>query len=124
MSTRPANILIVEDEPELRGVLARVLRSQGYTVDAVATGREGLETIASRGASLVLLDIGLPDIDGYRVARELQSRCGTGVPVLAAVTGWGQPSDLKRSTEAGFARHFTKPVDPYELEAFIEGLQG
>jgi CheY-like chemotaxis protein len=101
-----------------------MLELQGHEVRVAASGRQALEEAAAQRFEVVLLDIGLPDIDGYRVARELQARCGSGVPVLAAVTGWGQPSDLQRSSEAGFTRHFTKPVDPYELEAFIEGLPG
>jgi len=121
---RRRRVLVVDDSPDGLESLRVMLELQGHEVGVAATGRQALEEAAAQRFELVLLDIGLPDIDGYRVARELQSRCGTGVPVLAAVTGWGQPSDLKRSTEAGFARHFTKPVDPYELEAFIEGLQG
>jgi len=121
---RRRRVLVVDDSPDGLESLRVMLELQGHEVRVAATGRQALEEAAAQRFELVLLDIGLPDIDGYRVARELQSRCGTGVPVLAAVTGWGQPSDLKRSTEAGFARHFTKPVDPYELEAFIEGLQG
>ena len=117
-------MLVVDDSPDGLESLRVVLELQGHEVRVAATGRQALEEAAAQRFELVLLDIGLPDIDGYRVARELQSRCGASVPVLAAVTGWGQPSDLQRSTEAGFARHFTKPVDPYELEAFIEGLQG
>ena len=121
---RRRRVLVVDDSPDGLESLRVMLELQGHEVRVAASGRQALDEAATQRFELVLLDIGLPDIDGYRVARELQARCGDGVPVLAAVTGWGQPSDLQRSNEAGFTRHFTKPVDPYELEAFIEGLPG
>jgi CheY-like chemotaxis protein len=70
----------------------------------------------------VVLDIGLPGMDGYEVARRLRARFH-GMPLIA-VTGYGQDADRKRSQLAGFDHHFTKPVDPNELERFIAKLAG
>ena len=116
MSTRPANILIVEDEPELRGVLARVLRSQGYTVDAVATGREGLDTIAARGASLVLLDIGLPDMSGTEVLAHIRRDAPT--PVIM-VSVYSDEAEKVAALDAGANDYITKPFGVQELLARV-----
>ena len=120
---RRRRILVVDDSPDGLESTRLVLELEGHEVHVAATGREAIEAALAQRFELVLLDIGLPDMDGYRVARELQARCGADVPVLAAMTGWGQPSDRQRARDAGFAHHFTKPVDPYALEDFVERLE-
>jgi signal transduction histidine kinase len=120
---RRRRILVVDDSPDGLESTRLVLELEGHEVHVAATGREAIEAALGQRFELVLLDIGLPDMDGYRVARELQARCGADVPVLAAMTGWGQPSDRQRARDAGFAHHFTKPVDPYALEDFVERLE-
>ena len=68
---------------------------------------------------MVLLDVGLPDINGYEVARRIRDQAGRGPVALAAVTGWGSEDDRKLSAKAGFDRHFTKPVAMEELLAYL-----
>lgn len=118
-------LLLVDDDPEIRSSVRLGFELQWRDVEIVEAdrGADALARVEQERPDLVLLDIGLPDMDGYRVARELQARCGADVPVLAAMTGWGQPSDRQRARDAGFAHHFTKPVDPYALEDFVERLE-
>ena len=73
---------------------------------------------------MVLLDIGLPGMDGYEVARRLRGTPGFAGRVIVALTGWGQEEDRRRSREAGFDHHLVKPVDPAELETLLAGLRG
>jgi two-component system KDP operon response regulator KdpE len=116
VSERPANILVIDDEPELRAFLARVLRSHGYTVDAVATGREGLETIAARGASLVLLDIGLPDMSGLEVLARIRRDAPTPVIVLSVCA---DEMDKVAALDEGADDYVTKPFGVQELLARV-----
>jgi CheY-like chemotaxis protein len=74
--------------------------------------------------AVILLDIGMPDMNGYEVARALRATSWGRQIKLVAVTGWGQEDDQRRSAEAGFDRHVTKPVDPIALEAYLESLSG
>jgi CheY-like chemotaxis protein len=79
-----------------------------------ATGREGIEIAARDQPDVVLVDIGLPDIDGYTVGRELRQRFGSGLHLLA-LTGYGQPQDRANSLAAGFDAHLVKPIEPAKL---------
>ena len=116
MNARPANILLIDDEPELRNFLGRVLRSHGYTVDAAATGRQGLDAFASRGASLVLLDIGLPDTSGFDVLAELRRETST--PVIM-VSVCADEADKVAALDGGADDYVTKPFGVQELLARI-----
>lgn len=107
-------VLVVEDNPDGRDMLVTVLRLAGHHVDSAATGAEGLDLAMRNPPDVVLLDIGLPDIDGFRVGQTLRAKFGEGVR-LVAVTGYGQPDDRARSAEAGFDAHLVKPVDPGTL---------
>ena len=73
---------------------------------------------------MVLLDIGLPGMDGYEVARRLRQQPGCRSMLLVAVTGWGQEEDRRRSHEAGFDRHLVKPVEPKDLTDLLAALPG
>jgi DNA-binding response OmpR family regulator len=102
-------VLVVDDHPEAAEIICTFLRLLGHECVIATTGREGLEIAASRPIDIALLDIGLPDISGYEVARTLRSTRGSSV-FLAAVTGSGDPSDRVRALEAGFDRHVLKPA--------------
>jgi two-component system CheB/CheR fusion protein len=92
-----------------------LLAIEGHEVHTRADGVSGIAATESLCPDVVLLDIGLPDLDGYEVARQLrQSRRGRDV-TLIAVTGYGMPSDRARSAEAGFYHHLAKPVEPEGL---------
>jgi signal transduction histidine kinase/ActR/RegA family two-component response regulator len=112
-------ILIIEDNVDAADSLRVGLESLGHTVRTTRTAAEGLDMVAAFSPEAVLLDIGLPEIDGYEAARRLRSRLGGDV-WLIAVTGWGQERDRERAREAGFDAHLTKPVT---LEALARVLQ-
>ena len=112
-------ILIIEDNVDAADSLRAGLESQGHAVRTARTAPEGLGMVEEFSPEVVLLDIGLPEIDGYEAARRLRSRLGSDVR-LVAVTGWGQERDRERAREAGFDAHLTKPVT---LEALAKVLR-
>jgi signal transduction histidine kinase/ActR/RegA family two-component response regulator len=114
----PRNILIIEDNTDSRESLARLLRLKGHTVFVAADGREGLAVAVRDRPDVALVDIGLPDVDGYRLASQLRSQLGPAT-FLAALTGHGQPEDRERALGAGFDAHVTKPVELDVLEALL-----
>jgi CheY-like chemotaxis protein len=104
-------ILIVDDNVDAAQSLAMVLSLEGHEVQAVHDGRAALRAAAAAVPEIVLLDIGLPYVDGYEVARQLREQFGKEKLVLVAMTGYGQDEDRRRSQEAGFNAHLVKPVD-------------
>lgn len=106
-----SRILVIEDNRDLRDALAMALELEGHEVFVAGLAREGLEIAVAERPQLIVVDIGLPDADGYEVARRLREALG-GDAVLIACSGYGQPEDRQRSLEAGFDAHFVKPVDP------------
>jgi PAS domain S-box-containing protein len=115
-------ILVVDDLRDNAESLALLLRLMGHEV---ATAYDGLEAVEAAGTfrpDVILLDIGLPKINGYEAARRIRAQpWGKGM-VLAAFTGWGQEEDRLRAAEAGFDHHFVKPVAPAEIENLLVGL--
>ena len=103
-------VLVVDDNRDAADTLARVLRLRGHDVDVVYSGHAALEAIDGTRPDVVFLDIGLPDITGYRVASELGGRDYRAGMVLVALTGWGMAKDRERGRDAGFQHHLTKPV--------------
>jgi signal transduction histidine kinase/ActR/RegA family two-component response regulator len=106
---RSRRVLVVEDNDDMRQLLAEIVRRLGHSVEAAADGREGLDRALSSSPDVVLLDLGLPELDGYEVARRLRARFGASI-TLIAVSGYGQPDDRRRAIDAGFDRHVTKPL--------------
>jgi two-component system CheB/CheR fusion protein len=102
-------VLIIDDNQDARDVLAMALEIDGHRVFAAASGREGLEVALVERPTLVIVDIGLPDIDGHEVARRLRQALGSEM-ILVAFSGYGQPEDRRRSLEAGFDVHVVKPA--------------
>jgi CheY-like chemotaxis protein len=115
-------ILIVDDNKDAVDSLALLLSIVGQTV---ATSRDGLDALAQFeqfAPEVVVLDIGLPGLNGYEVARRIRAMNITPPPVLVALTGWGQEEDRRRTVEAGFDHHLVKPVDFDALKALLAGL--
>jgi signal transduction histidine kinase/DNA-binding response OmpR family regulator len=112
-------ILIVDDHPDLIGTLARFLRLSGHEVRTAPNGPIALEELALYRPDVVLLDIGLPGMDGYEVAQSIRKQPGMETTVLVALTGYGQDEDRRRSREAGFDHHLIKPVDLDALLAIV-----
>jgi two-component system CheB/CheR fusion protein len=103
-------------------MLGTVLRLSGHEVSEATTGKDGIEMAQRHPPAVVLVDIGLPDIDGYEVARRLRQTIG-GTVRLIALTGYGQARDRARSQQAGFDAHVIKPVDQSKLAEVIRQLR-
>jgi signal transduction histidine kinase len=116
---RPKRILVIEDHDDGREALVANLRRGGHEVFQAATGQTGLDLAGRHQPDVVLVDIGLPDIEGYQVGRELRDRFGDRVR-LVALTGYGQPRDRALSEQAGFDAHLVKPVEPPRLAEALE----
>ena len=112
-------ILVVDDNRDAAESLGLLLETMGHEVRVAHAGEEGLLAMRAFAPMVVLLDIGMPDMDGYEVARRIRSEEGSGRAVLVAITGWGQDEDRRRAREAGFDHHLTKPVDPAELQKLL-----
>jgi CheY-like chemotaxis protein len=104
------DVLIVEDNDDAREALRELLELAGHRVRAERDGPSGIEAARARRPEVVLIDVGLPGIDGYEVARRLRSEGGPRM-TLIAVTGYGLPEDRARARGAGFDEHLVKPVD-------------
>jgi CheY-like chemotaxis protein len=115
-------ILIVDDNIDAANSLAALLSQGGHVVAAAHDGQSAVESVEESAPDVVLLDIGLPGMDGYEVARRIrQLPAGSGIRIFA-LTGWGQAHDKQRAADAGFDAHFTKPADTAELLARIAAL--
>jgi len=111
-------VLVVEDHADTTESMAVLLRLHGHEVDVAPDGPTALRIAAQNPPDVALLDIGLPGMDGFEVARRLQERPGK-KPLLVAVTGYGQEEDRRRSEQAGIDLHLLKPVDPEQLEKLL-----
>lgn len=119
---QPPHIVIVEDRPEIRETLAELLIDSGYQVTTAPDGLRGLETIVELRPRAAVLDIGLPGIDGYELARRLRAEARTAKMPLVAMTGYGRDDDRTRVQDAGFDLHLVKPVDIDEVIAALARL--
>jgi signal transduction histidine kinase len=104
-------ILLIEDNDDGREMMATVLKAYGYSVEQASDGVQGVQLATSLAPDVALVDIGLPGIDGYEVARRLRKEAGTHHIKLIALTGYGLADDQRRVLEAGFDLHLVKPVD-------------
>jgi signal transduction histidine kinase len=120
MPHRARRILVVEDNLDAAEAMRLLLAQLGHHVASATSGGEAIEVARRFRPDVVLLDIGLPGIDGYEVARRLRTFEETRGARMIAVTGYGQPSDRERSSAAGFDHHLVKPVDPAKLAEAIE----
>jgi len=115
-------VLIVDDNKDVAVAMSRWVRQLGHEVRVAFDGADAVKIVEEFRPAVVLLDIAMPKMNGYDVARALRSLSWGSEMTLVAVTGWGQEDDRRRSTEAGFDRHMTKPVDPIVLEAFLDSI--
>jgi PAS domain S-box-containing protein len=106
---RALRVLVIEDNADARDVLQLGLSLAGHQADTAADGAAGLARACATHPDAVLVDIALPDVDGYEVARGIRKELGSG-PLLIALTGYGRPEDRRRASEAGFDAHVTKPA--------------
>jgi len=117
-----ASVLVVDDNRDAADLAATVLADAGHAVDVAYSGLDALQRVAAAAPDVIVLDIGLPDLDGYEVALQLQARHPDRQFRLVALTGYGQSHDRLRSAAAGFAAHLVKPVDPLKLRAVVERI--
>ncbi|MBC7573499.1 MAG: response regulator, partial [Herminiimonas sp.] len=124
--TRTKHVMLVDDNIDAATTLAILLESEGHTVSVGYTGEQALDLAFARTSGppqAFLLDIGLPGMDGYELARRLRADFRTSKALLIALTGYGQPEDRERSRLAGFNHHVEKPADPSRLLALLNGMQ-
>jgi CheY-like chemotaxis protein len=112
-------VLVVDDNADAAATLRMVLELQGHDARAAFTGRAALDTLAEFSAEVVLLDLGMPGMDGFELAQRIRALPGGSNVLLVALTGWGQDQDRRRTAEAGFDEHLTKPVDTGRLAALL-----
>ena len=115
-------VLIVDDNADSAEMLNLLLPGWGYVTDVAHSGPEALDRISSFQPQVVLLDIGLPGMNGIEVAERLRDEQGSAKPVLVALTGYGQEEDRRRTAEAGFTAHLTKPVEIDALHRLLVAL--
>jgi signal transduction histidine kinase len=112
-------VLVVDDNEDSAETLALTLQLEGYDVETAHGGQQALELAEGFLPEMVLLDIGMPEMDGYEVARSIRAQPWGADMLLVAQTGWGQEEDRRRSREAGFVAHMTKPLDHCRLMSLM-----
>jgi signal transduction histidine kinase/ActR/RegA family two-component response regulator len=117
----PRRIAIVEDNKDVRDLLRLKLRRLGHNVVDAANGLDGLRVVLENRPDLALVDLGLPGMDGFELAREVREKLGGDV-ILVALSGFGQPEDKRRAIEAGFDEHMTKPAEVRDIENLLTRL--
>ena len=118
-SLRRLRIILIEDKADMRDMLAEALRLEGCEVTTAQDGRSGVELAKAVRPDVVISDLGLPDIDGYEVARELRSDMSFASCRLIALSGFAQPEDVRRAKEAGFDAHLPKPLRMDDLRRLL-----
>jgi signal transduction histidine kinase len=119
LPVRPRQILVIEDHEDTRESLHLLLTLDGHAVTAVPDGIQGIEYALTNRPEIVIVDLGLPAVDGFQVARRLRANADAYYPRLVALTGYGQPEDRRRALEAGFDAYLVKPASPEALRATI-----
>jgi CheY-like chemotaxis protein len=112
-------VLLVDDNRDVVRAFARLVRALGHDVEVTFSGDEALAAAERFRPDLVLMDIGLPGLDGYQTAAALRSTPWGERTTLVAVSGWARDADRRRAQDAGFDRHFTKPIEPDVLETLL-----
>jgi two-component system, chemotaxis family, CheB/CheR fusion protein len=114
--------LVVDDVADVTEMLAVVLTHAGYSVVTAASAPAALKAARERQFDVIISDIGMPEMNGYQLAREMRTMSGYETVPMVAVTGYSMFDDKERSTNAGFNAHMTKPIDPRALLDLIEQL--
>ena len=120
MTTGPRRILLVDDDVDAAEALAELLRDYGHDVATAHDGAGALDHARRHRPEVVLLDITMPEMDGYEVAKRMREELALSDTLLVALTGYGEDRDRRLAREAGFDQHVTKPVDVAELEELLK----
>jgi CheY-like chemotaxis protein len=121
-SSAPAparRVLVADDNRDGAEIMSLLLQQYGYEVNVAHSGTEALTVAAQSTPEIAILDIGMPGMTGYEVARRIRAEAWGQRMMLIALTGWGQEEDKKKAFEAGFDHHLIKPIDPDALEALM-----
>lgn len=121
-SEKAFRVVLIEDDDDARITLASLLELDGHVIIAAANGREGIEQVLQSQPDFALVDLSMPEISGFDVARQLRESANCPATQLIALTGHGQPNDLQRTREAGFAAHLVKPIDTDALTRLMHKL--
>jgi len=116
---RGLHVALVEDNDDVRLLMGEVLESWGHEVRQASTGAVGVDLILEQRPDIAFIDIGLPDMDGYELARQVRSALGTEKPLLVALSGFSQRRDRERASHAGFDDHLAKPASPADLKRLL-----
>jgi CheY-like chemotaxis protein len=116
-------VLVVEDHEDTATSTALVLRLYGHDVQVASDGRMALQLMDAHAPDVVLLDLGLPKMDGWEVAKQIRSQATYKRPLLVAVSGYDREADRLRSREAGIDLHLVKPIDPDHLKDLLARFQ-
>ena len=116
----PGRVLVVDDNRDAATTLAMVLRNFGHTVFTAHDGETALRTGEQEEPDAIILDIGMPEMNGYEVAQRVRRTTWGNDVLLLALTGWGQKEDIDRALRSGFDAHLTKPADPEHIEHLLE----
>ncbi len=114
------HVLIVEDDLDSREGLKNLLEIWGHSVDLADNGRDGIEQAILHRPAVALIDIGLPGLDGYQVARRIRAALGSSEMFLVAITGYADAGERARALENGFDAHLPKPIDFSRLSSLLE----
>jgi CheY-like chemotaxis protein len=117
-------VLVVDDNVDLVEMLSMVIEAAGHYVRKAFDGRSGISAALEYQPDLILLDVGMPDLKGTEVAKELRRHRELAGARIVALTGWGQPDDRQRTAAAGFDDHLTKPADPGQIQQILEEVAG
>jgi CheY-like chemotaxis protein len=112
-------VLVADDNEDSASSMALLLQLKGHEVRTAQDGLEAVAVAADFRPDVILLDIGMPGLDGYEACRRIRQEPWGQRIVIAALTGWGRPEDRERSREAGFTQHLVKPVTPETLEKLL-----
>ena len=123
VAPRPVRVLVVEDDPQAAATTALFLRLSGFEVHTAGDGPSALRAAEASPPDVVLLDLGLPGLDGCQVARALREQACGARPLLVALTGHDREADRRRSAEAGFDLHLVKTVEPGALRELLRGVR-
>ena len=115
-----SSVLVVDDNPDITETMTLLLQAWGYRTLSATDSEAGLALVEAHRPDVVLMDLGMPRMDGYQLARRIRALPGGNAMTLIAVSGWGQAADLARSREAGIDQHLLKPVDPARLREMLE----
>lgn len=115
-------VMVVEDSKNTADILAMFFELEGREVEVAYDGEEAVRKAADSMPELILMDLGMPRMDGFKAARSIRSLPGGDAATLVALSGWGQPQDKERSRQAGFNEHLVKPVSPADLRLLLQRL--